>query len=144
MKKIRATKRRTYTPAQKKNQLERLYVSTNIKEELLKALNTKIRGFRDIRWLNENIFEKVNFAAEGGGTESPVIVTLRSISERPQNISFLYEWEFFGYDKQNNKYNKITPKIPGTDGGEIFIPSQPNSLRTSGTDLKNLEVHLII
>ena len=50
MKKIRATKRRTYTPAQKKNQLERLYVSTNIKEELLKALNTKIRGFRDIRW----------------------------------------------------------------------------------------------
>ena len=100
------------------------------------------RGFRDIRWLNENIFEKVNFAAEGGGAESPVIVTLRSISERPQNISFLYEWEFFGYDKQNNKYNKITPKIPGTDGGEIFIPSQPNSLRTSGTDLKNLELHI--
>ena len=50
MKKLRANKRRTFTPKQKKNQLDRLYVSTNIKEELLKALNTKIRGFRDIRW----------------------------------------------------------------------------------------------
>ena len=100
------------------------------------------RSFRDVRWLNENIFQKVNFTAEGGGAESPVIVTLRSISERPQNVAFLYEWEFFGYDKQGNKYNKITPKIPGTDGGEIFIPSQPNSLSTSGTDLKELQVHI--
>ena len=50
MKRLRAKKRRTYTEAEKKNQIERLYISTNIREELLKALNSKIRGFRDIRW----------------------------------------------------------------------------------------------
>tara|TARA_B100000927_G_C16278838_1_gene394665 strand:- start:53 stop:718 length:666 start_codon:yes stop_codon:yes gene_type:complete len=100
------------------------------------------RSLKDIRWLNENIFQKVNYTAEGGGTESPVILTLRSISERPQNVSFLYEWEIFGFDKQGNSYNKITTKIPGTAGGEIFIPSQPNSLSTSGTDLKELTIHV--
>lgn len=100
---------------------------------------------RQIRWLNEDIFDKVNYKPEGGGTENPVIVTLRSISERPQNISFLYEWEFFGVDIQVDNRNSsppITPKIPGTRGGEIFIPSQPNSLTTSGTDLKELTVHI--
>ena len=100
---------------------------------------------RQIRWLNEDIFDKVNYKPEGGGTENPVIVTLRSISERPQNISFLYEWEFFGVDIQVDNQSKsppITPKIPGTKGGEIFIPSQPNSLTTSGTDLKELTVHI--
>ena len=100
---------------------------------------------RDIRWLNEEFFDKVNYKPEGGGTENPVIVTLRSISERPQNISFLYEWEFFGVDIQVDNQNvspPITPKIPGTRGGEIFIPSQPNSLTTSGTDLKELTVHI--
>ena len=100
---------------------------------------------RDIRWLNEDFFDKVNYKPEGGGTENPVIVTLRSISERPQNISFLYEWEFFGVDIQVDNQNSsppITPKIPGTRGGEIFIPSQPNSLTTSGTDLKELTVHI--
>ena len=100
---------------------------------------------RDIRWLNEEFFDKVNYKPEGGGTENPVIVTLRSISERPQNISFLYEWEFFGVDIQVDNQSSsppITPKIPGTRGGEIFIPSQPNSLTTSGTDLKELTVHI--
>ena len=100
---------------------------------------------RQIRWLDENVFDKVNYKPEGGGTENPVIVTLRSISERPQNISFLYEWEFFGVDIQVDNRNSsppITPKIPGTRGGEIFIPSQPNSLTTSGTDLKELTVHI--
>ena len=100
------------------------------------------RSLRAIRWLNENIFQKVNYTAEGDGTESPVILTLRSISERPQNVSFLYEWEIFGFDKQSGRYNKITTKIPGTAGGEIFIPSQPNSLSTSGTDLKELTIHI--
>jgi len=106
------------------------------------AYESDNRSLRDIRWLNENIFQKVDYTAEGGGTESPVILTLRSISERPQNVSFLYEWEIFGFDKQGNSYNKITTKIPGTSGGEIFIPSQPNSLSTSGTDLKELTIHI--
>ena len=99
------------------------------------AYESDNRSLRDIRWLNENIFQKVDYTAEGGGTESPVILTLRSISERPQNVSFLYEWEIFGFDKQGNSYNKITTKIPGTSGGEIFIPSQPKNV---------LQSHLIL
>ena len=50
MKRIRHKKRRTFTPAQKKNQIERSFISTNIKEELLRALDTNVREFRDIEW----------------------------------------------------------------------------------------------
>ncbi len=50
MKRLRHKKRRTFTEQQKKNQIERSFISTNIKEELLRALDTNVREFRDIRW----------------------------------------------------------------------------------------------
>ena len=100
---------------------------------------------RQIRWLNADTFSRAQYKPLGGGTDNPVIVTLRSISERPQNIAFLYEWEFFGWNIDTKKDKSDAPlvvKNPGTPGGEIFIPSQPNSLRTSGTDLKEITVHI--
>ena len=51
MKRLRTKKRRTFTDKQKQNQLERLYISTNITDELLIALDSEVRGFRDIAWL---------------------------------------------------------------------------------------------
>jgi hypothetical protein len=51
MKRLRTKKRRTLTPKQKQNRLERLHISTAIKDELLIGLDREIRGFRDIRWL---------------------------------------------------------------------------------------------
>ena len=102
---------------------------------------------RQIRWLNKDIFERVMYQVQDGGTEAPVIVTLQSISERPQNIPFTYEWEIFGWNKGGDKYYPLQPRnvdssgnMPG--GGEIFFPSQPNSMKTSGTDLKRVDVHL--
>ena len=50
MKKLRTKKRRTFTEEQKNNQIERSFVSTNIKKQLLQALDNNVREFRDIRW----------------------------------------------------------------------------------------------
>ena len=50
MKRLRHKKRRTFTEQQKRNQIERSFISTNIKEELLRALDTNVREFRDIHW----------------------------------------------------------------------------------------------
>jgi len=52
--KIRKYKRRTYTPKQQKNIADRLAVSTNIREELVLALDSDVRGFRDIAWLSKS------------------------------------------------------------------------------------------
>jgi len=47
---IRNKKRRTYTPKQQKNIVDRLAVSTNIREELVLALDSKVMGFGNIKW----------------------------------------------------------------------------------------------
>ena len=54
MDKIRKNKRRTYTPKQKKNIADRLAVSTNIREELVLALDSKVKGFRNIAWISKS------------------------------------------------------------------------------------------
>ena len=54
MGKIRNKKRRTYTPKQKKNIADRLAVSTNIREELVLALDSKVSGFRNIAWISKS------------------------------------------------------------------------------------------
>ena len=54
MGKIRNKKRRTYTPKQKKNIADRLAVSTNIREELVLALDSKVKGFRNIAWISKS------------------------------------------------------------------------------------------
>ena len=54
MGKIRKNKRRTFTPKQQKNIADRLAVSTNIREELVLALDSKVRGFRDIAWISKS------------------------------------------------------------------------------------------
>ena len=50
MARIRNKKRRTYTPKQQKNIVDRLAVSTNIREELVFALDSKVMGFSNIEW----------------------------------------------------------------------------------------------
>ena len=54
MDKIRKNKRRIYTPKQKKNIADRLAVSTNIREELVLALDSKVKGFRNIAWISKS------------------------------------------------------------------------------------------
>ena len=54
MVKIRHRKRKTYTPKQQKNIADRLSVSTNIREELVLALDNKISGFRNIKWISKS------------------------------------------------------------------------------------------
>ena len=51
MKKIRQTKRRVNTPKQAKNVADRMSISTNVREELVTALDNKVSGFRNIRWI---------------------------------------------------------------------------------------------
>jgi len=52
--KIRKNKRKTYTPKQQKNIADRLAVSTNIREELVLALDSKVSGFRNIAWISKS------------------------------------------------------------------------------------------
>ena len=89
MKRLRAKKRRTYTEAEKKNQIERLYISTNIREELLKALNSKIRGFRDIRW---NVKSK----------------KYRTIKDVKYNLLHIILNEYYGHVKKHKSDNKYS------------------------------------
>jgi len=52
--KIRKKKRRIFTPKQHKNIADRLFVSTNIREELVLALDSRVGGFRDIAWISKS------------------------------------------------------------------------------------------
>tara|TARA_E500000331_G_C17268713_1_gene718195 strand:- start:844 stop:2571 length:1728 start_codon:yes stop_codon:yes gene_type:complete len=52
--KIRNRKRKVLTEKQQVNIAERMAVSTNIREELILALDSKVKGFRDIKWLSKS------------------------------------------------------------------------------------------
>ena len=54
MLKIRKNKRKVYTNKQNKNIADRLSFSTNIREELIIALDNKVLGFRNIRWISKS------------------------------------------------------------------------------------------
>ena len=54
MVKIRHRKRKVLTNIQHKNVADRMSISTNIREELVIALDNQVIGFRNIKWISKS------------------------------------------------------------------------------------------
>ena len=73
--------------------------------------------------------------------ETPMILTLSSISSRPQNVAFEYEWTIFGYDRESNGTYPITGRIGAT--GDVIIEGEAaGSLTAVGIDKKQITIQL--
>jgi hypothetical protein len=81
--KIRKKKRKTFTPKQQKNKADRLAVSTNIREELVLALDSKVNGFRNIAWTSKS-------------------KTYSTIKDRKFNLCMIILNEYSGHKKKHN------------------------------------------
>ncbi len=96
----------------------------------------------------DNIFDKITkFRRPIEG--QPIILTLGSISNKPQNVAFEYEWTIFGYDR--NRYGKGKDEqhrydpISGRNGGvgTVIIQGEtPGSLTAIGTDKKQITIEI--
>jgi len=83
----------------------------------------------------------------------PVILTLASVSSRPQNVAFEYEWTLFGFDRNayrtggrlnrttKYRYDKITGRT-GTDGNIIIQGEAAGTLTAKGTDKKQITIEI--
>ena len=83
----------------------------------------------------------------------PVILTLASVSSRPQNVVFDYEWTLFGFDRNayrvgnrlnrrtEHRYDKITGRT-GTDGNIIIQGETAGTLTAKGTDKKQITIEI--
>ena len=72
-------------------------------------------------------------------------LTLGSISSRPQNVAFEYEWTIFGYDRNkrddNHYYDPITGRVGAN--GDIIIEGEPaGSLTAVGVDKKQITIQI--
>ena len=73
--------------------------------------------------------------------ETPMILTLSSISSRPQNVAFEYEWTIFGYDRESSGTYPITGRIGAT--GDVIIEGEAaGSLTAVGIDKKQITIQL--
>ena len=75
----------------------------------------------------------------------PTILTLASVSSRPQNVSFEYEWNIFGYDRNESGGDYVYDPISGRigDQGNIVINGETaGSLTAKGTDKKQVTIQI--
>ena len=75
----------------------------------------------------------------------PTILTLSSVSSRPQNVSFEYEWNIFGYDRNESGGDYVYDPISGRigDQGNIVINGETaGSLTAKGTDKKQITIQI--
>lgn len=137
---------------------------TNNGTNLNMSLNDPIPDQSQFAFQNEkiikNIIAGVDQAAKlgakfKGGTEnSPTILTLKSVSSRPQNVAFEYEWTIFGFDRDRRKKGGLAGKLGQTElfrrevkgrtgEGDIIIQgARAGSLTHRGTDLKEITVEI--
>ena len=92
----------------------------------------------------DNVLEKVaKFTRPAGNL--PTILTLASVSSRPQNVSFEYEWTIFGYDRNERNDEYVYDPISGRigDQGNIVINGETaGSLTAKGTDKKQITIQI--
>ena len=81
--------------------------------------------------------------------EQPTILTLGSVSSRPQNVAFEYEWTIFGFDRnrygegrdEEHRYDPITGRVGGS--GDIIIQGESaGTLTAKGTDKKQITIEI--
>lgn len=75
----------------------------------------------------------------------PTILTLASVSSRPQNVSFEYEWTIFGYDRNENdgsyNYDPISGRI-GDQGNIVIQGETAGTLTAKGPDKKQITIQI--
>ena len=108
MKKIRQTKRRVNTPKQAKNVADRMSISTNVREELVTALDNKVSGFRNIRWISKS-------------------KTYNTIKDIKFNLCMIILNEYSGHKKKHNidndysSYSAVNSrKILGSEADKLM------------------------
>jgi len=108
MKKIRHSKRRVNTPKQAKNIADRMSISTNVREELITALDNKVSGFRNIRWISKS-------------------KTYNTIQDIKFNLCMIILNEYSGHKKKHNidndysSYSSVNSrKILGSEADKLM------------------------
>ena len=97
----------------------------------------------------DNVLETVAKFNRPPSEEQPTILTLGSVSSRPQNVAFEYEWTIFGFDrnrygegrKEEHRYDPITGRVGGS--GDIIIQGESaGTLTAKGTDKKQITIEI--
>tara|TARA_E500000305_G_C4026201_1_gene241932 strand:- start:2241 stop:3629 length:1389 start_codon:yes stop_codon:yes gene_type:complete len=123
---------------------DNLPVEDNFNFQNQKIIKNVIGAKRD----GDNIFDKITkFRRPQEG--QPIIVTLGSVSSRPQNVTFEYEWTIFGYDRnrygegsnQEHRYDPISGRNGGV--GTVIIQGETvGSLTATGADKKQITIEI--
>ena len=128
------------------------------------SLDADVPDQSQFAWQNERIIKniiagvdqaaKVGAKFKGGKENVPTILTLKSVSSRPQNVAFKYEWTIFGFDRDRRKKGGLAGLAGQTElfrravvgrtvEGDIIIQgARPGSLTHQGTDLKEITVEI--
>ena len=113
-----------------------------------------VRGVSgDTRGGKDNLLASVA-KFKNSSENQPTILTLGSVSSRPQNVAFEYEWTIFGFDrnryeetnlfgqtKSEHRYDPITGRT-GTDGDIIIQGEAAGTLTAKGTDKKQITIEI--
>ena len=109
-----------------------------------------VRGVSaDTRGGKDNVLATVAKFNRPPSEEQPTILTLGSVSSRPQNVAFEYEWTIFGFDRnrygegrdEEHRYDPITGRT-GTDGDIIIQDEAAGTLTAKGTDKKQITIEI--
>ena len=107
----------------------------------------------DTRGGKDNVLATIPKFNRTANDDVPVILTLASVSSRPQNVAFEYEWTLFGFDRNayrtggqlnrrtEHRYEKITGRT-GTDGNIIIQGEAAGTLTAKGTDKKQITIEI--
>ena len=109
-----------------------------------------VRGVSaDTRGGKDNVLATVAKFNRPPSEEQPTILTLGSVSSRPQNVAFEYEWTIFGFDRnrygegrnEEHRYDPITGRVGGS--GDIIIQGESaGTLTAKGTDKKQITIEI--
>ena len=107
----------------------------------------------DTRGGKDNVLASVA-KFKNSSENQPTILTLGSVSSRPQNVAFEYEWTIFGFDrnryaetnligqtKYKHRFDPITGRT-GTDGDIIIQGEAAGTLTAKGTDKKQITIEI--
>mgnify|MGYP003152678629 CR=1 FL=1 len=102
----------------------------------------------DTRGGKDNVLASVA-KFKNSSENQPTILTLGSVSSRPQNVAFEYEWTIFGFDRnrygegrnEEHRYDPITGRVGGS--GDIIIQGESaGTLTAKGTDKKQITIEI--
>ena len=119
-----------------------------------KTIKDVFRASANTKGGTDNVLASVAKFNRPPSENQPTILTLGSVSSRPQNVAFEYEWTIFGFDRNRyeetnffgiksseHRYDPITGRT-GTDGDIIIQGEAPGTLTAKGTDKKQITIEI--